>query len=142
VNDSRAELTRLAHTFLVDRFGNSSVSPEVCVLDFSDNCRGKADELEDIEDSRRVWLVRSARANVTRIEFDPSKHTALITARCTFYDVERETGREHVTNADCMLTAVYERPRWWLCDSYTANGSHRYLSGPSESKRVAPGGTR
>ena len=134
VNDSGAELARMAHTFLVERFGNSSVSPEVCVLDFSDACRGKADELADITLSRQLWSVRSAKAPLTRIEFGAAMRSAVITTRCTFHDVERATGREHFTEADCVLRAVYERPRWWLCESYTTNGSHRYLSRPKGSE--------
>ena len=123
----------MAHRFLVELFGDSSISPEACVVDFSDTCRGKADELGDIQISRRVWHVTSAKAEVTRIEFEPDMNRAVVTTRCTFHDVERATGRAHYTEADCMLTAVYVRPRWWLCDSYTRNGSHRYLSEPAPS---------
>lgn len=136
VNDTPAELTRLALTFLRDRFGNSDVSPEVCVLDFSDNCRGKESELSDIRISRSQWIVKSATVDVTRIEVAPSMNSAEITTRCIFYDTERQTGRQHYTEADCMLTAVYERPRWFLCDSYTTNGGRtRYLT---DAARPAP----
>src|SRR5262245_45526668 len=136
LNDSWAELSRMAHAFLVDLFGNSSVSPEATLVDFSDTCRGKEDELGDVQINLRQWLIHSAESAVTAIEFDSSMSSATVTSRCTFRDVERETGREHITEADCVLTAVYRRPRWWLCDSYTSHGTHRYLSEPT--KPAAP----
>ncbi|MBI4475784.1 MAG: hypothetical protein HY654_01345, partial [Acidobacteria bacterium] len=52
VHDSRGELTTLALTFLGD-FANSAVSAETCVRNFSDTCRGKQEELEDIRDNRQ-----------------------------------------------------------------------------------------
>jgi hypothetical protein len=138
VNNSRTELSQMAHAFLVDRFGNSSVSPEACLVDFSDTCRGKEDELSDIQINRHMWLIRSAESAVTEIEFDPSMNSALVTSRCTFRDVERQTGREHITEADCVLTAVYLKPRWWLCSSYTTRGSHRYLTEPTKGSAPPP----
>jgi hypothetical protein len=126
VNDSVAELTKLAHAFLVDYFGNSRVSPEASLVDFSDTCKGKADELDDIRLNRALYTIRTAAMRVGEIEFHPSMNAAYITAPCEIHDIERATGRPHMMKADCLLTAVYDKPRWYLCDSHTANGMDGY----------------
>jgi hypothetical protein len=40
-----------------------------------------------------------------------------IVAPCTFHDQRRDTGALGTSNGDCLLTAIYENRRWWLCDS-------------------------
>lgn len=135
VNDSRAELTRMSRAFLVDYFGNSSVSPEACLVDFSDTCKGKADELDDIRINRSKYLIRTAETHVSSIEFNASMNAAWITAPCEIHDIERATGRPHMMRADCLLTAVYDKPRWYLCDSHTANGVDGYVD---ERGRLLP----
>jgi hypothetical protein len=126
VNDSIAEVTTISRAFLVDYFGNSSVSPEACLVDFSDTCRGKAEELDDIRINRSKYLIKTVAVGAVKIEFHPSMNAAYVTAPCEIHDIERSTGRPHMMRADCLLTAVYDKPRWYLCDSHTANGIDGY----------------
>ena len=56
LHDSPKELGDLSMSFLGD-FANSSVSPSTCIRDFSDSCRGKADEKADIEWNREHFVV-------------------------------------------------------------------------------------
>ncbi len=56
LHDSPKELGNLSMAFLGD-FANSSVSPSTCVRDFSDGCRGKADEKSDIESNREHFVI-------------------------------------------------------------------------------------
>lgn len=122
VHDSTAELTRMALTFLVDYFGNSSVSPAACLVDFSDSCRGKQDELSDIQENRQDFVILSAAASVTSVTFNALRTFANILAPCTFRSREIATGHVGTVTGDCTLTGVYETGRWWLCDSHFING--------------------
>jgi hypothetical protein len=118
VHDSPAEIGKMALAFLVDYFGHSEVSPSACLVDFSDSCRGKAEELSDIEANRRTFVILDASARVDRISVDAGMTYADVIAPCTFRDRRLGTGYEGTTDGDCLLSAVYEDRRWWLCDSH------------------------
>ncbi|MEO8070102.1 MAG: hypothetical protein ABI652_01760 [Acidobacteriota bacterium] len=127
LNDSIAELTKMAHAFLVDYFGHSAVSPEACLVDYTDDCTGKADELADVIENRRKFIIDTAEATVDHIDFNPPRSYAEIVGPCKFTDHERATGLKGVTVGDCVLTAVYITNRWWLCESHL-RGRHTELS--------------
>lgn len=122
VHDSSAELTKMAVTFLVDYFGNSAVSPDACLVDFSDTCPGKNDERRDIQENRRDFVILSASASVSSVAFNGSRTFADVLAPCTFRSREIATGHVGTVTGDCTLTSVYETRRWWLCDSHFING--------------------
>jgi hypothetical protein len=118
VNDSMAELTKMGTTFLVDYFGNSSVSPEACLVDFWDGCSGKAAELSDIQNNRNLYIQRVAKADLETINFfDSDKTSAEVWMACSFTATDKSSGVTGTASGDCYLTAVYEQGRWWLCDS-------------------------
>ena len=58
--DAVTLIGRMASAFL-NRFSASNVSPDACLVDFSDNCRGKSDELSDIEYNRSHFFILGAR---------------------------------------------------------------------------------
>jgi hypothetical protein len=117
-HDSVTELTNISVSFLVDKFGNSSVSPGACLVDFSDTCaKGKADEMQDIKDNRATFVLLSAQATVRSISFDGTRTGATVVAECTFRDRKISNGDVGMAHGDCTLTAIYERGRWWLCTS-------------------------
>ena len=64
VHDSVAEVKALATKFLVDLFGNSSVPPAACVVDFADVCanlpEGKVNELEEIVRHRELVVLTNS----------------------------------------------------------------------------------
>jgi hypothetical protein len=122
VHDSRAELTKMSVTFLVDYFGNSAISPDACLVDFSDSCPGKADELHDIQDNRKNFVMISATARVDTITFNAAMTSAEVWATCTFTSKDKSTNAVGTVGGDCYLTGVYEQQRWWLCDSHFFNG--------------------
>jgi hypothetical protein len=116
----------------VDRFANRAVSPEECLVDFTDDCQGKADELEDIRANRRDYVIHSGSYSVAKIEFHPTADLpawAEISGPCEFHDFDNEKQREHVAKGICSLTARYIKPRWWLCESHTDkdSGTQLYL---------------
>jgi hypothetical protein len=118
VHDSVAELSAMSMRFLVDLFGNSSVKADQCLVDFSDACPGKRDELHDIENNRTEFLILSATARVTSVTFDGARNNASIDLSCEFRDRHLKDGKEGTSRGTCRLTAVYERNRWWLCSSH------------------------
>ena len=120
VHDSVAELSAMGMRFLVDLFGNSSVKADQCLVDFSDACPGKRDELHDIENNRTEFLILSATARVTAVAFDSGRNNATIDLACEFRDRHLKDGKEGTSRGTCTLTAVYERNRWWLCSSHFA----------------------
>lgn len=117
VNDSRAEITDLVLTFLGD-FANSSVSPETCVRNFSDSCPGKREELGDIQNNRRMYTITGSRFSVGSITFADAMTWADVSAPCEFTSIIKATGKVEIARGTCLLTAVYENSRWWLCDSH------------------------
>ncbi|HEX7780397.1 MAG TPA: hypothetical protein VF424_14215, partial [Vicinamibacterales bacterium] len=124
-HDSDAELRKISIEFLVYLFGNSNVSPSACLVDFSDSCRGKQDELQDNENNRRTFQILSAQATVASVAISADRLSADVIAPCVFRDREIATGHEATSSGDCYLTAVYERSRWWLCSSSFLNGSRQ-----------------
>jgi hypothetical protein len=119
-NNSRDELANLALTFLAD-FGNSSNTPEFCVRNFTDQCRGKTAELNDIRVDRQRYVIASYSVRVDRIDIVGT--TAYIFAPCTFNSIDRATGVPLKPSVGiCALTALYEPYRWWLCTSNYCQG--------------------
>jgi hypothetical protein len=141
-HDSDAELRKISIEFLVYLFGNSSISPSACLVDFSDACRGKQDELRDIEHNRNTFVILSAEATIASVSISPDRQAAEVLAPCVFRDREIATGGEGTSRGDCFLTAVYEQNRWWLCSSSFLNGSRQismlefFLSRGTSSRRI------
>jgi hypothetical protein len=135
VHDSRAELSAMTLRFLIDLFGNSSVRPEQCVVDFSNSCPGKFDELDDIEDNRSEFLILSASARIVNVALDAARTSASVDAQCSFRDRKLPGGKEGVSEGMCRFTAVYEQRRWWLCSSHF-EGSCGSCATPSRLRRM------
>lgn len=117
VHDSAAEVSRIAVSFLVDKFGNSNVPAGACLVDFSDACSGKAAELQDVLHNRETFVILSAEARVTSVSVDATRTHATVIAACTFQDRTIATGKIGISRGDCLLTAIFEAGRWWLCTS-------------------------
>lgn len=119
VHDSVAELKELGRKFLIDLFGNSAISPEACLVDFSENgpCQqGRADELQDLIAHRRDYVVLDRRLNSQVVIFT-GPDTAIINNDAWFKDIKVGAVSPAETEGNFPLTAVYETSRWWLCSS-------------------------
>lgn len=115
-NDSVAEISKIVGDFLTD-FGTNSVTPEQVVRNFSDSCRGKAEELIDVQNNRRLFTILSAQYTIQSVTLNSDRTRADVVAPCTFRDIPKSTGVTETVRGTCLLTSVYESFRWWLCDS-------------------------
>lgn len=120
VHDSKQELGDMGEKFLVDLFGNSNIAPSACLVDFADSCQGKAKEFSDITNNRANFRITSASATVQQVKFDgpaTSAVTAEADLHCEFRDHNFPTNKDGVSSGLCILSAVYQNDRWWLCES-------------------------
>jgi hypothetical protein len=119
VHDSVAELKEISRRFLMDLFGHSEIPPVGCLVDFSDNgpCKqGKADELQDLINHRRDYVVLDRRMNGQQVVFF-GLDSARVDNNAWFRDQKTSGGPPGTTEGNFPLTAVYETQRWWLCAS-------------------------
>jgi hypothetical protein len=144
VHDSPKELGDMGLRFL-GFFANSSLSPQACLVDFSDNCGGKADEFGDIVFNRAHYLILSSTLGPPRVNYTPGSNSAdmlirtAITSRiinCQDMPAGCVVGSLENALFDGFLRAVYENGRWWLCVSNaraltSLTPSMRFFFGPS-----------
>jgi hypothetical protein len=117
VHDPVVELSEMALRYLVTRFGAPPTEPAECLVNFSDRCAGKADELAEIVAHRARYENLRAEAALGRVTVDRVRGTAEVVAPCAYTSREIATGAVATTAGECFLTAVYEQRRWWLCSS-------------------------
>ena len=128
----------MAVAFL-NRFAATNVPAAACLVDFTDTCRGKREELSDIEYNRGHYQIVGARLGQPTVRIAGSGTTADIAVPCAFDSrVTKCEGAgcvlgafEHVAGT-CNLTTVRvpelptvpgpESLRWALCTS-TFSGS-------------------
>lgn len=125
LHNSPREIGELSMRFLND-FATSSVSADACVRDFSDSCRGKADELNEIRDNRIRYDIVSSSLRLRNVGVAQNRLTGNSSVDCGFVSRYKVCppnnpncpigGLESVSGS-CLMTAVYEQNRWWLCQS-------------------------
>lgn len=140
VHNSPKELGDLSLQFLGD-FANSSISASTCLRDFTDSCRGKAEEKNDIEANRAHFEILNSSLTLRSVNVASSGLSANMTVACSFTsrikacdagDKACVVGDVGTARGDCLLTGKYENRRWWLCDSNFAGkllGSMRSFFG-------------
>jgi hypothetical protein len=138
LHDSEKEIVDLGYEFLVDF--SLQRQPDVVIRNFTDNCRGKADERSDVVGNQ------AARTIVEYTVGTNPPVTVGFSAVCPYYaperqmfgdgcawfpvrwrNIEKADGRTTVTTGFDQVNAVFESGRWRLCDSdfkgaTTANG--------------------
>jgi hypothetical protein len=122
---SAKEVRDLAVEFLRD-FSEQRLPPDQVVRGFTDTCRGKGDELDDVRDNQAEFTITSF-----SVEPNPPVDVAFggvcrdrgrTGDACTYVNVrwesiEKANGRRWVTMGVDQVSAVYENSRWRLCDS-------------------------
>jgi hypothetical protein len=126
VHDSPKELGDLSIQFLTD-FAHSDVPTSTCLRDFSDSCKGKAEERGDIDSNRVHYEILSSSLALRGVTVASSGLTAKMTVACSFTSKTKVcdagdkfcvVGDVGTARGDCILTGTYENRRWWLCDSH------------------------
>ena len=135
LNNSPRELREMSIRFLTD-FANSKISPDQCVAEFSDSCNGKKDERADVDDNRHDYEHIASTIRHTSLSIAPNRMTAVVHTFCSFTvrvistqprDEVCEGGKKcplgstGSSTGDCWTNNVYERGRWWLCDSHMSS---------------------
>ncbi len=122
---SAKEVRDLAVEFLVD-FSQQRLTPEQIVRGFTESCRGKADELEDVRKNQREFTITSF-----SVEPNPPVEIAFGSVcrnrgrtgdACSYVPVrwqstDKANGRTVVSVGTDQVNAVYLDNRWRLCDS-------------------------
>jgi hypothetical protein len=125
VHDSPDEIGDLAMAFLRD-FARSSVPPDDAVREFSDSCKGKSDEREDIEFNRKYFDIVSSSLRLVNTRVASGRMTGSARVACGFTSrvkacppgrTDCKVGVTERVTGDCDVTTVYEERRWWLCSS-------------------------
>ena len=143
LNNSPKELREMSVRFLTD-FANSKISPDQCVQEFSDSCSGKKDERADVDDARHDYEHIGSTIRPTSLTITGNRLTATVHTFCAFTvrvispEPREESckltpcpvGSIGSSSGDCWTTNVYEKGRWWLCESH-------FTAGPSLNPRSA-----
>jgi hypothetical protein len=142
VNDAEREMRQLVETFLVD-FSDSSKTPEFCVRNFTDSCRGKREELVDIQNNRRDFTILSEKHRIDEVDLNSGwplctaptgpQSCALVVSAVDWLSRYNPTGAILRSRGDSVITGIYEDAtrKWWLCDS-------RYFEPPSTAQPLIP----
>lgn len=135
LHDSVKEVGDLATQFLTEFSTSSIQDPQFLVRNFSDSCPGKAAELSDVTKERANYRILGSSIGppTVSISFAPSPCGSLTrpegdgcaqlscrwTSQCLATADPRvcAPGRVYSPSGTCVLSAIYESNRWWLCDS-------------------------
>ncbi len=122
-SDTATIVGNIAVAFL-NRFSASTVSPEACLVDFSNACSGRADELHDIQNNRKYFEIVGARLGAPTVVINGAGTSASISLACSWDSrvvkcdtVDCEVGEFGSVGGTCLLTAVKEAGEWKLCVS-------------------------
>ena len=131
VHDSAAEMKELARKFLLDLFGNSGIPPAGCLVDFTDSGRcaqGKQAELEDITENRQLVVIKSGKI-YSQVFVSEGPNAARVISDAEFFSVWNYSGQGGLERGGFIVTGIYEKNRWWLCEStYDPTYGHGPLS--------------
>lgn len=119
---SAREIEAMATQFMTDF--SKQLPPDVILRNFT-QCSGRDAEADDIRDNQEDFLITSYTLSpaTAQVRFDgrcafrnrPSDGCAQVPV--TWVSTVKATGKTQTTTGTDHLTAFYERPRWWLCDS-------------------------
>ena len=124
VHDSAREVGDLSMQFLAD-FSNSDVLPAEVVRGFSDGCRGKWEELSDVQNNRNTYTIVSSKLGTPSVSvsfggtcpFRARAGDACATVSCEWVSLVKATNKTETAKGTDHIAAVYQGGRWWLCNS-------------------------
>ncbi len=124
LHDSESEVGGMARQFLLD-FSDSSLSPSYVLRNFTPTCAGTNDELKDVTNNRKNFLILSSSIGgaQTTVNFGghcpngdvPGDACAEVPSQWTSRVLD--SGDTRTDKGTDQVTAVYEKDQWRLCDS-------------------------
>lgn len=122
LHNSVEEMRSLVFEFLTE-FADSTIPAETTVRNFSDSCRGKALELDDVARNR-------VSHTITAHEYGPIAVTVAFGGVCRrktadacavtsveWQSIRKATNQLEIVNGISTISGVYRDSRWWLCES-------------------------
>lgn len=124
LHNSIAEVTALAMEFLTE-FADSKIQAATVVRNFSDSCKGKVDELEQVERNRRDYRILSHTYGTPSVTvgfggvcpFRSRSADACFRMPAGWISTKVIDGSTEVVTGVSHVTGVYRNSEWWLCDS-------------------------
>jgi hypothetical protein len=122
LHDSANEVANLALLFL-EEFADSTIPAATTVRNFSDTCRGKADELSDVTTNRETVRINSHTygAPSTTVAFGGlckgKASDACVVTTVEWNSTVKLTGAIDISKGVSTISGIYRDSRWWLCDS-------------------------
>lgn len=127
VHDSEKELSDLGGQFLID-FSQQRLSPSTIVGNFTDSCRGKADELTDVQNNQRDWTITDYTIGAPQVVITFGAVCQYFPSRGRFGDgcawfpvrwhsIRKSDGKVSVSEGFDQVNALFEGGQWRLCDS-------------------------
>jgi hypothetical protein len=122
---SAKEVRDLAVEFLLE-FSQQRNSPQQIVRNFSDSCRGKAEELHDVAVNQDEKIINSYSVEANPpvdIDFGGvCRNRGRIGDACAYVPVRwqstvKASGKPELAVGNDQVNAIYENSRWRLCDS-------------------------
>jgi hypothetical protein len=122
---SAKEVRDMAVEFLTE-FSQQRVSPDQMVRNFSDSCRGKSEERDQVRDNQRDFTITAFNVEPNPpVEIDfggVCRDRGRGGDACAYVPVRwdsifKPSGRREVATGIGQLNAIYENSRWRLCDS-------------------------
>jgi len=140
-NDSYREVTKIGARYLTQLFPDFSVSPQQAVQDFSDSCPGKFAELNDVRNNRANYRILSGTYTNVTVTMNSLMTSADLRGACTFVDIPTDPknpnfGKQETVSGTCLLNAIYENWKWFLCDSRFASSGVATSNGYGLQGRV------
>jgi hypothetical protein len=127
LHDSEKELSDLGGEFLTD-FSQQRLSPEAIVRNFTDTCRGKGDELSDVQNNQREQTITEYSIGAPQVTISFGAVCQYFSSRGRFGDgcanfpvrwksTRKSDGRITVSQGFDQVNALFQNGRWQLCDS-------------------------
>jgi hypothetical protein len=126
LHDSEKEVSDLGGEFLTDF--SLQRSPESVVRNFTDSCRGKADELADVQRNQREETITEYTIGGPQVTISFGATCQYFASRGRYGDgcanfpvrwksTRKSDGRVTVAQGFDQVNAVFQSGRWQLCDS-------------------------
>ena len=127
LHDSEKEVSDLGGEFLTE-FSQQRLSPETIVRNFTDSCRGKADELSDVRANQNEQTITEYSIGAPQVTISFGAVCQYFSSRgrfgdgCAYFPVRwkstrKSDGRITVSNGFDQVNALFQNGKWQLCDS-------------------------